>query len=128
MSSLNIESEKVLAAAKKCPQAQITLETLFPEVFKAEAERLELLRLEEEKKTKEAAKYFNIGALKDYKSSYRFISDEKAKEMGFRNGDFLQIRGSVEYKDKAFYLDNIYNWELIKDTNGQLCLLPTKKV
>lgn len=34
--------------------------------------------------------------------------------------------GSLAYK--AYYLDPTFNWELKKDNNGVLCLVPTKKI
>lgn len=35
MSELKIEKEKVLEAAKQCPEAKKVLETLFPDVFES---------------------------------------------------------------------------------------------
>jgi len=32
-----------------------------------------------------------------------------------------------EYKNKSFYLHREYNWEIRKDSQGELCLIPTKK-
>ena len=31
------------------------------------------------------------------------------------------------YKDKAFFLSDDYNWEIKTDSDGTLCLIPTKK-
>ena len=31
------------------------------------------------------------------------------------------------YKDKSFWLNDIFNWEIKKDSKGKLCLIPTKK-
>jgi len=39
----------------------------------------------------------------------------------------IQVRGAGEYKDKAFYLNSVYNWEVIEDSSGQPCLIPTRK-
>jgi len=41
--------------------------------------------------------------------------------------DFLWIRGGGEFKDKAFFLDFSYNWQIVKDSYGVLVLIPTKK-
>ena len=37
------------------------------------------------------------------------------------------VRSSGTYGNKAFILDETYNWELEHDTNGNLCLVPTRK-
>jgi len=40
----------------------------------------------------------------------------------------IEIRNRYEYCDKAFWLNDVYfNWEIKKDSKGQLCLIPTKK-
>ena len=39
----------------------------------------------------------------------------------------IDIRGSGEYENKSFWLSEIYNWEMKKDSIGKLCLIPTKK-
>lgn len=41
--------------------------------------------------------------------------------------NFMQIRGSGEYKNKAFYLNSDYSWELKKDNSEVLCPIPTEK-
>lgn len=40
---------------------------------------------------------------------------------------FLIPRIDGDYKDKSFYLSNNYNWEIKKDNEGELCLIPTNK-
>ena len=37
----------------------------------------------------------------------------------------MRVGGSL--KNKAFYLNSRFNWELKKDLSGTLCLVPTKK-
>jgi len=37
------------------------------------------------------------------------------------------VRASGKYENKAFILNDVYNWELVKDVNNQLCLVPTRK-
>ena len=40
----------------------------------------------------------------------------------------IEIRNRYEYCDKAFWLNDVYfNWEIKKDSNDNLCLIPTKK-
>ena len=39
----------------------------------------------------------------------------------------IDIRGSGEYENKSFWLSEIYNWEMKKDSIGKLCLIPTKQ-
>lgn len=37
------------------------------------------------------------------------------------------MRGSRDYEGKGFYLNDNYNWEIVRDSNGVIVLLPTKK-
>jgi hypothetical protein len=39
----------------------------------------------------------------------------------------IEVRSDFEYKDKAFWLNRAYNWELKSDNEGALCLIPTPK-
>lgn len=39
----------------------------------------------------------------------------------------LEVRDSDEYKNKAFYLSDDFNWEIKSDPIGVVCLIPTKK-
>ena len=39
----------------------------------------------------------------------------------------LSIRDSGEYYNTAFYLTDNFNWELKRDSQEKLCLIPTKK-
>ena len=38
----------------------------------------------------------------------------------------IEVRNRGEYKDKSFWLNDIFNWEIKKDSKGLLCLIPTK--
>lgn len=49
---------------------------------------------------------------------------------GFRDENhtyIIAIRTGKEYVDKSFWLDSNYKWEIKKDSDGILCLIPTKK-
>ena len=37
------------------------------------------------------------------------------------------VRASGKYENIAFILNDEYNWDLVKDANHQLCLVPTRK-
>lgn len=104
---LKISKERVLEAASKCSTAKETLKTLFPEAFE------------------EKSKYFDLNHLRKHENM--IFGSEESKRAGFKDGYFMQVRGLGEYRGKAFYLRPEYNWELIHDELGQLCLLPTKK-
>ncbi len=39
----------------------------------------------------------------------------------------IEVRISYEYKDKAFWLNHNYNWEIKRDSRGELVLIPTPK-
>jgi hypothetical protein len=39
----------------------------------------------------------------------------------------LAVRSMGDYKDKGFYLDDAFKWEIVKDNYGQTVLIPTRK-
>jgi hypothetical protein len=43
------------------------------------------------------------------------------------SNNILEVRDSDEYKNKAFYLSDDFNWEIKSDPIGVVCLIPTKK-
>ena len=76
----------------------------------------------------EKNKYFDLSGLKKDKSEGNYIfTHEQGRNAGFGSYHFLQVRGCGEYENKGFYLHSDYNWEIVKDSNGVLVLLPTKK-
>ena len=46
---------------------------------------------------------------------------------GNSSSAMICIRTRDEYKNKAFFLNNRYNWDIITDSDGQLCLVPTRE-
>ncbi len=55
------------------------------------------------------------------------IDSVKSKQAGFETQP-IEIRNGGLYKNKAFYLDDYkIDWELKKDDQNHLCLIPTKK-
>jgi hypothetical protein len=49
---------------------------------------------------------------------------------GFKFDDcssMLAVRGFGEYENKGFYLNDDYNWEIVKDSFHDLVLIPTRK-
>jgi len=43
------------------------------------------------------------------------------------NNGLICVRAGSNYENKAFILSNDYSWDLVKDNDGFLCLVPTKK-
>ena len=39
----------------------------------------------------------------------------------------IQVRAGNEHRNKAFFLSEGFNWEIKRDSEGLLCLIPTKK-
>ena len=39
----------------------------------------------------------------------------------------IKKRYNGEYAHKSLLLEDVYNWEIKKDSKGKLCLIPTKK-
>ena len=43
-------------------------------------------------------------------------------------GDIISVRSYGKYKEKGFRISSRYNWEIVKDSMGELVLIPTKKI
>lgn len=100
---LEISKERVLEAASKCSTAKETLKTLFPEVFEEED------------------KYF------DFSDTPALVLDPSINfPTGFSNASIL-IRKDGEYEDKGFFLNPYLRWEIKKDSENALVLIPTRK-
>ena len=106
MSKLEITKEKVLKAAKECPDAKKVLKGMFPEAFEDE-------------------KYFDL--LKLNKGDYTLFESKESRDAGFNDYLFFQIRGAGIFGGKSFYLNKSYNWDIITDNEGEKVLLPTRK-
>ena len=39
----------------------------------------------------------------------------------------LAVRGSAELKGKAFFLNDAFDWVIVRDSGGNACLVPTGK-
>ena len=50
-----------------------------------------------------------------------------AKPQNVMSDNTLSIRDSGEYYNTAFYLTDNFNWELKRDSQEKVCLIPTKK-
>jgi hypothetical protein len=108
MNNITISKDKVLEAAKKCPQAKETLKILFPEVF-------------------EDDKYLDLSKL-EINSKEQLFKSASIKQASGINSDFMCIRSSCEYMNKGFWLSSLFNWEIVRDSDDILILLPTKKI
>jgi len=53
---------------------------------------------------------------------------EYFKENGCIADSMIAIRNTGKMKNKAFYLNDMYTWELKRDSNNHLLLVPTKKL
>ena len=74
----------------------------------------------------EESKYFDFSKHTNQYGCDSIVSSDVAHSLGLCR-DFIQVRaGSSKYSDRAFYLTNDYNWELIKE-GGAMTLIPTKK-
>lgn len=93
-----ITKDRVLEAASKCPTAKETLKVLFPEFFM-------------EDKSVQISKLPN---------KYNYFES-------LDNTWILAIRNSREFENKAFWLCDKFNWNIVEDSEGEYCLIPTKK-
>ncbi len=102
MNELKVHEEHVLAAMRDCPEAKKVLEKLFPEV-------------------KKEGKEFDFSKL-----PHTILGDRLPLPSGFRNTS-IQIRASGSYRNRAFWLDDSLNWNIVRDSEGQEVLIPTRK-
>jgi len=58
----------------------------------------------------------------------QYLDLRNASSLGLKDKILIQNRLLGSLKNKSFYLCPEYNWELVKDDTGVLCLLPTKKI
>ncbi|KKN37429.1 hypothetical protein LCGC14_0763780 [marine sediment metagenome] len=109
---LKIESEKVLALAKKRPGWRAGLKELIPKAF-------------------ESDKYFNLSSLGD-SDGFLFSLDE-AKAAGFESRYFLKVAHlfpsstNSELNEKAFYLGGLDNNLELRPIGSDYLLIPTRK-
>jgi hypothetical protein len=100
--------EKILEAAKRCSEAKETLKILFPEAFEDEI-------------------FINIRMLAIEGTSASIFSKENCIRANVHD-DLREVRTSGEYRNKAFYLNDVdYDWEMKKDSTGSTVLIPTKR-
>lgn len=102
MVELKITKEKVLEAASKCSQAKETLKTLFPEVFQ------------------------EPDFITGFDEGNGHFNTQNLKIDGI-GGGVIAVRTDGDYKRKAFYLSNIFNWSIVVDNKNMQVLVPTKR-
>jgi len=75
------------------------------------------------------SKYFDFSKHTNQYGCDSIISSDVADSLGLCR-DFIQVRvGSLSTNsDRSFYLHSDYNWELVKEGEATMVLIPTKKV
>ena len=75
----------------------------------------------------EESKYFDFSKHTNLHGCDSIVLGNVAESLGLcRN--FIQVRiSTTENNDRSFYLDRRYNWELIKENEEAMVLIPTKK-
>jgi hypothetical protein len=109
MEKIEFEKEKLVKVLRENPGLLKTLVEHFPEI-------------------KDEVVYYDLTPLTFKVSDYYIFSREQSIEAGFRNEEFMQVRRNGTYAYKSFFLSSEYNWELLKDEEGALVLLPTMKL
>jgi len=113
MKEFKVTDETVRSIAETCQEAKWVLEKTFLEAF-------------------EKSKYFNIRELSMeeflYDKHAYLFSEEKAEAAGFKDNKFMLVQTSGEFAFEAFLLDDSdYDWRLVRNGTGDLCLIPTRK-
>ena len=78
------------------------------------------IQKEIEKLEKEDSKYLDLSA------NIFWVIGEKWQDCEIDKYTFA-VRNNGKYNCKGFYLNNCFNWEIVRDDDGYLVLLPTKK-
>lgn len=52
---------------------------------------------------------------------------EASQTIGVHGTTFIQRRLSGNFAKRGFYLNNYYDWQIVKDNQGSLVLVPTYK-
>ena len=75
----------------------------------------------------EESKYFDFSKHTNLHGCDSIVLGNVAESLGLcRN--FIQVRiSTTENNDRSFYLDRRYNWELVKENEEAMVLIPTKK-
>ena len=55
------------------------------------------------------------------------LSTINKSELDSTTYGMIQVRAGNEHRNKAFFLSEGFNWEIKRDSEGVLCLIPTKK-
>lgn len=102
-----ITKEAILKMAEKCSEAKEVLKAGFPQAF-------------------ENGKHFNLRLLK---GGNLIFTHREARQAGFEDGSFINVRQHGKYKGIAFFLnDTSLKWELVRDLNNLLCLTVERRI
>lgn len=109
--TMEITKEKVLKAAKACPDSEPALRALFPDAFSSGRKGGSI----------------DLSQMKEARGRYGLFSRDESLRCGFNDQFFLQIRANGSHKHKAFKLSQEYDWTMKVDDKGALILIPTRK-
>ena len=84
-------------------------------------EKIAELQREVEQLAKQESKYF------DFSPNKLWILGKEWDSCYLSSYD-IQVRNEAEFMNKGFYLNDVYTWEIVRDSKGGLVLLPTKKI
>lgn len=68
------------------------------------------------------------GVIKEQDSNESIIELEKSQLVDIQKKEIeLERRNFGNFEDKAFYLPSFFDWIIVKDDKGGLCLVPVRK-
>lgn len=97
---LKVTKEYVLELARLYPETKDKLKVLFPKTF-------------------EDDKYFDIPTYKDNNESQSIYNS--------LNDTLIEVRRDGNLENKSLFLNPKFNWEIVKDNQYKIVLVPTKK-
>lgn len=105
---LKVDSERVKAAAKGCPDVKRALEVLFPEVFAEDASPYVTMEIE----GKPTATSLHDG---------RLLVGGRALAIQIRSGSDKAVN------QHGLYLSDSFRWEIVMDKTGQTVLVAQRR-
>lgn len=65
--------------------------------------------------------------VKSIQNWFELVDIEKDLSLNVRDMKLIRVRNFYNYRDKGYYLDAFYDWNLVIDNGGVEVLVPTKK-
>lgn len=100
------QRQAILEKVKTSPELKQTFVDIFPELFDAGS--------------------VYLGGLELSPNIYGMFTSKSLEASGLPPVGLIGVKAGGAYKDRGFYLNAYYNWNIKRDLDGILVLIPTK--